>query len=186
MTLAIGVRAADQESIVLGLGEWRVTADPAATLVCLGLGSCVALCARDPLNKIGGMVHMVLPDSGEGRVQGNGAKFVDLAVPMLRAELLAAGANRKRLSVDLVGGASMLKGMAFTDAMNVGARNIAAAHRAVAAAGLRLRSDETGGNHGRTVRLSVGTGELEISTAGGADGRVTVSVGGRDAGRKRG
>ena len=81
MTLAIGVRAADQESIVLGLGEWRVTADPAATLVCLGLGSCVALCARDPLNKIGGMVHMVLPDSGEGRVQGNGAKFVDLAVP---------------------------------------------------------------------------------------------------------
>ncbi len=170
MTEALADAPTMERAAVLGLGEWRVTADPAAVLVCLGLGSCVAICLHDPLRRIGGMAHTVLPDSTAGRASSSGAKFVDLALPLLLDEMAAAGASRVHLSADLVGGASMLKGSSLTDVGNVGVRNVESARSVLERAKLALRIDETGGAHGRTVRLKISTGELIISSANGAGG----------------
>ena len=170
MTEALTQAPATEGAVVLGLGEWRVTADPASVLVCLGLGSCVAICLHDPLRNIGGMAHTVLPDSTAGRASRSTAKFVDLALPLLLDEMAAAGASRMYLTADIVGGASMLSGSALTDVGNVGVRNVKAARSILQRAKLALRVDETGGAHGRTVRLKIATGELIISSANGAGG----------------
>jgi chemotaxis protein CheD len=150
----------------LSLGEWAVSNNADALLTCLGLGSCVAFIAYDPITHVGGMAHTVLPDSTQGRPSPRSeAKFVDIAVPLVLREMAALGALRTRLQISLVGGASMLAGGRVQDSMNIGARNAAAAHAAVEAIGLRVRTEDTGGGQGRTVRLLVRTGEVTISTA---------------------
>jgi chemotaxis protein CheD len=177
---ALGEAVADQ--VVLGLGEWHVSSDRGEVLVCLGLGSCVALSLHDATRGIGGLAHMVLPDSSAGRPTTQQAKFVDVAVPMLLERMLEAGASRSRINVDLIGGASMLLGAGIADSQKVGERNANAARDAVKQAGMRVHSEELGGNHGRTVRLHIATGDVRISTAGnshGAGGDVGRRLGGR-------
>lgn len=155
-----------EQAIVLSLGEWHVTDDPNVVLVCLGLGSCVAISLYDRVSNVGAMAHMVLPDSTAGRPSPGSAKFVDQAVPMLLRELKTAGANVRRLVVDIAGGASMLTNLKTDETEQVGFRNVEAVTKALDHAGLRVRSAETGGQHGRTVRVHIATGELEVSTAG--------------------
>ena len=53
-------------TLMVGLGEVKTSEDPAEVLTCLGLGSCVAVCLHDPVAKVAGMAHIVLPDS-EGK-----------------------------------------------------------------------------------------------------------------------
>lgn len=151
----------------LSLGEWRVSGDPAEVLLCLGLGSCIAFVAWDPAAHIAGMAHMVLPDSTQGRPSTvTPAKFVDLAVPLVTGAMLDRGARRERLRVHLVGGARMLQGVQHHSAMNIGDRNAAAARAAVAAQGLRVHTENTGGGHGRTVRMSVADGSVLVTSPG--------------------
>jgi chemotaxis protein CheD len=150
----------------LSLGEWAVSNDRDAVLTCLGLGSCIAFIAYDPVVRIGGMAHMVLPDSTQGRATPRSeAKFVDVAVPLVMRELQALGALKARVQVSLVGGAAMLPNSRANESLNIGARNAVAALAAVKAMGLRVRVEDMGGTQGRTVRLQVRTGEVTISTA---------------------
>ena len=155
-------------AVVLSLGEWAVSDDPSVVLVCLGLGSCVALCLYDPVRSIGGMAHTVLPDSTAAGVKSSGAKFVDVAVPLLLQEMEAKGAGRARLRAHLVGGARMLQGAAFKATVHIGQRNAEAARAALRSEGVRVHGEELGGGNGRTVRLEVATGQLTAATAGQA------------------
>lgn len=150
--------------IVLGLGEWHVSADPASTLVCLGLGSCVALCAYDPIAKVAGMAHMVLPDSSMARNGAGGPRFVDVAVPLVLDTMAESGALRTRIRVQLVGGAHVLQ--ATTAGPQIGDRNVEAAIRALTRRNLHAKYEHTGGTHGRTVKLAVDGGNVEVATAG--------------------
>lgn len=166
-TTRFAVAPAGGQRVVLSLGEWAVTADANAELVCLGLGSCVALCVHDAVAHVGGMAHIVLPDSTAGRVgNGAGAKFADLGVPLVLDRMIEQGALRSRLRVALVGGAQILAGRALSDAPQIGPRNVEAVLAALAARGLRPHEQEVGGSQGRTVTLSVSTGELRVLTAG--------------------
>lgn len=149
---------------MLSLGEWAVSDDVERELVCLGLGSCVAFCAYDPKSKIGGMAHMVLPDSDDGKRGGAGAKFVDLAIPLVLSEMEQLGAVRSRLVIHLAGGAQMLSGASFTDTIMIGKRNVEAAHTMLAGLRLKISSEDTGGDTGRTVKLAIATGGLDISS----------------------
>ncbi len=160
------ISPATGQTVNLSLGEWHVTDDPEAVLVCLGLGSCVALSLYDPVAKVAAMAHMVLPDSSAGRASPGSAKFVDEAMPMLLHELSEAGANKNRLVATMTGGACMLASTFADGPDQVGPRNVVATKEALVQAGIEIKEEETGGNHGRTVRLHVGTGEVEISTAG--------------------
>lgn len=155
-----------EKTVVLGLGELYATRDSTKTLVCLGLGSCVALALYDPTLRAGGMAHMVLPASAEGR-GGTGAKFVDEAVPRLVEEMEKLGSFRHRLIVKLVGGAQVLAAAHADGSLNIGCRNAEAAKKALRGLGLRLWASDLGGSHGRTVRLDLSTGRLTVSTAGG-------------------
>jgi len=161
------VDVVNNERIMLSLGEWAVTDDPTRELVCLGLGSCVAFCAHDPGTGIAGMAHMVLPDSTNGKPGGAEGKFVDLAIPLVLREMEALGATRSKMKIHLAGGAQMLHGASFTDTMMIGKRNAAAAQQVLKELGLRITSEDTGGESGRTVRLAVASGQLDVSTAQG-------------------
>ena len=77
----------DTDTIVVGMAEMHVRRYPCGPLACLGLGSCIALCAYDPVHKVGGIVHIVLPSS-EKKSGIVPTKYADTAVPALLEEMV--------------------------------------------------------------------------------------------------
>jgi chemotaxis protein CheD len=86
------------------------------------LGSCVCACIRDRVNKIGGMNHFMLPDSGQDKNNplGESARYGIYAMEILINQLLKMGAKRSNLEAKVFGGASVLRGFTVN---NVGERN---------------------------------------------------------------
>jgi chemotaxis protein CheD len=155
--------------IVLGLGQLHAAKEADTVLVCLGLGSCIGLSVYDPVSKVGGMAHMVLPSSSEGRSNGQQSpKFVDCAIPLLLDQMKELGALRSRMIIKIVGGAQMVNMNGSIGVLNIGDRNVEATKSALTSLGLPLHGADTGGNHGRTARLFLNSGKFLVSIAGGA------------------
>jgi chemotaxis protein CheD len=143
------------------MGQIEVSKRPGEELVARGLGSCIGLALIDGLSGVAGMAHIVLPESnGDFSEPG---KFADLAVPALIAQMQEAGAVARRLDAVLAGGARILE----LGEMDIGARNAAAVKSGLARAGLRVCAAETGGDRGRTLRLTVAEFAVTVKEAGG-------------------
>ncbi len=157
----------DEHTITVGLGELSVTKDPSMSLACFGLGSCINLCAYDPISKVAGMAHIVLPESNHSNNQGKAAaKYADIAVPMLLEEMVRLGAVKSRLVVKLTGGAQMIQAAGFEATLDMGARNLEMTRKALVSEGIRISGADTGGTQGRSVWLSVDSGKVMVRTAG--------------------
>jgi chemotaxis protein CheD len=157
------------------MGEIEVSKRTGEELVARGLGSCIGLALIDRLSGVAGMAHIVLPESNGSDTEPG--KFADLAVPALIAQMQQAGAVTRRLDAVLAGGARMFE----LGEMDIGARNAAAVRAGLARAGLKIHAAETGGNRGRTLRLTVGDFEVTVKEAGGE--AVTLFDGGPATGR---
>jgi chemotaxis protein CheD len=143
------------------MGEIEVSKRTGDELVARGLGSCIGLALIDRLSGVAGMAHIVLPESNGSHAEPG--KFADLAVPALIAQVQTAGGVARRLDAVLAGGARMFE----LGEMDIGARNASAVKAALTRAGLRVRAAETGGNRGRTMRLTVGEFIVWVKEAGG-------------------
>jgi chemotaxis protein CheD len=140
-----------------------------ATLVTLGLGSCIGLVIYDQSSKTAGMVHIMLPDSRDAQNLPKPGKFADTAVPLLLSELSKLGVHDKtQLRAKMAGGAQMFSMPGKTDnaIFAVGARNIEATTKLLADAGIRLVASDTGGSKGRTIEFSTETMKLVVKTLG--------------------
>lgn len=151
--------------IVVGLGELRVSRDPASVLACLGLGSCIGLCAYDPVARVAGMVHIVLPAS-EGKDGPNASRYADVGVPALLEELKKLGALSLRLVVKLAGGAQMSKAPGHQATFQIGARNYTAVQDVLALHRIAVAAVDVGGSRGRTFKLYVESGRATVTTVG--------------------
>jgi chemotaxis protein CheD len=157
--------------VAVGLGELRVSRDPQDVLVSYGLGSCVGIGLYDPILRIAGLLHALLPAHSNG-TDGCSPKFVDSGVQALLDEMTRAGADRNRLVVRMAGGANMLVAPGFSQNLNIGARNVEAAYAALQALRLKLSGQDVGGNIGRTVRFYVANGRMTIRTIGNQEREV--------------
>lgn len=153
-----------QREAVVGMGELMV-GRAFGTLCCIGLGSCVAICAYDNLTHVGGMVHVVLPAS-HGNGQSCRAKYADTAVPLLLEEVIRAGASKNRLVIKLVGGARMSLAPGMNDAFKTGERNITGVLASLEKEGTPFTAQDTGGNKGRTVRMYLDSGKVTVKAIG--------------------
>ena len=152
-------------TIMVGLGEMKMSRDPEEVLACLGLGSCVAVSVFDRVAKVGAMAHVVLPKSREKSVDRAG-RYADVAVPQLLRNISEAGGVDSRLEIFLVGGAQMSLAPGLGTAFKIGEDNVAAVHAALAAEGLKPKAVDTGGNKGRTMRLFIQSGKATVASAG--------------------
>jgi chemotaxis protein CheD len=168
LTDVTGVARADS-LIAVGLGEIRVSRDPAAVLVSFGLGSCVAVCAYDLAARVGGMMHVVLPYcSNKDSARKFPGKYADIGMPMLIREMENHGAVRTRIQVKIAGGASVIHAATFDGLLDMGQKNVVAVRASLEREGIPVVSFDTGGNRGRSVWLLVGTGAMTVRTASGA------------------
>ena len=153
------------EVIKVGMADLNVCKAP-DVITTLGLGSCIGLVFYDPVSKVGGMVHYMLPDCTKVRNNRNIAKFADTGIDELLRRVIAAGANKGRLIAKIAGGARMFEVSGLSDVCNIGARNAEAAKKILKEKGIRLVAEDTGLNYGRTVELHCDTGEFLIKSVG--------------------
>lgn len=148
--------------IKIGMADLNVTKSPNVLQTC-GLGSCVGICLWDPLTKIGGMAHIMLPQSNKAK-PGNEAKFADAALPLLIEEMRKLGADKSRLVAKIAGGAQMFAFYSENDIMKIGERNAEAVKQCLQSAKIKLLAQDTGGNYGRTIEFFSENGKLYIRT----------------------
>lgn len=149
------------ESIIVGIAEGK-TACFHQELVSYALGSCVGVCLYDPVKKIAGMAHVVLPHKGLNRPDENRYKYADEGVRALLEELVSKGAVRGRILAKIAGGAKMFE--TANRVWEIGENNVAAVKEALQEEKIPLLAEDTGKNYGRTIRFRAIDGKLEIST----------------------
>jgi chemotaxis protein CheD len=133
-------------------------------LVTVGLGSCVAILLHDPEARVGGLAHVLLPSRALTRHADRPAKFPQAAVPTLLERMVAQGADPRRITARLAGGASMFAALAPPGTIQMGERNLVATRQVLRAHNIPLVGEATGGDFGRTVRLLCGSGTVQVST----------------------
>jgi chemotaxis protein CheD len=109
---------------------------------------------------------MVLPSS-DGLAARPSPKYVDAGVRLLLEEMDSQGAIRRRVVVKIAGGAQMLSVPGLNGRLNVADRNIAAVKEALGQAGVPVSAADVGGNCGRTVQISLDSGQVVVKKTGG-------------------
>jgi chemotaxis protein CheD len=133
-------------------------------LMTIGLGSCVAIVLYDATAHVGGLAHVLLPSPALARQNSHPAKFPQTAVPLLLEQMGQHGASIRRISARLIGGASMFSGLGAPGTIQMGERNIVASRQTLHQHGVAIVGEATGGDFGRTVRLWVADGRVEVSS----------------------
>lgn len=153
------------KNIKIGIGDLNIAKDP-DTLMTIGLGSCIGIALFDKRTKIGGLAHIMLPDSTKFTKVTNELKFADLAIPILIKKMTQAGANKSLIKAKIAGGASMFSFSDKSMNMDVGERNIKAVREVLKQNNISIEAEDVGGNKGRTITLSTVSGMLQIKTIG--------------------
>lgn len=151
--------------VKVGMADMNVCSSP-DSIITLGLGSCVGAVLYDPVAKVCGMVHVMLPDSTTIANNSNVAKFADTGVTALLDMVLKEGAKKERLIAKIAGGAQMFSVNKDSPMLRVGERNVAAVKEKLKQLGIRLVAEDTGNNYGRTVVFYPETGEYLIRAIG--------------------
>ncbi len=151
--------------IKVGMADLKLCKAPDA-ITTLGLGSCVGIAIRDPITKIGGLAHIMLPDSTQFKGTVNVPKFADTGAKELVRIIVAAGANRSRLVAKIAGGAQMFAFSSNNELTGVGQRNVDAVKKVLAELKIPILASDTGLNFGRTVEFYPETGDYIIKAVG--------------------
>jgi chemotaxis protein CheD len=151
--------------VVVGMADCQMSGNPSEVLVTYALGSCIALMIHDPVSRVGGMLHFMLPESAVDpeKARRNPWMFADTGIPLLVRAACEMGAARRRLTVWAAGGAQVMDEQGV---FNIGKRNVLAMRKLLWKAGLMLREEELGGAVSRSVRLEIGSGKCLLRTAG--------------------
>ena len=156
------------QRVVIGVGDMSVSNNPSITLSTYALGSCVGIALYDPVQRAGGLLHIMLPESSLSREKAAAqpAMFVDTGMPLMMRALAGLKVEPRRSRIYLAGGASVLTS---TDNFKIGERNIRATQAWLSQRGLSAVRSDLGGYTNRTVHLNVGTGVLTLKTPAGTE-----------------
>ncbi len=147
--------------ITAGIAEMRISDDPAKTIITYSLGSCVAVVIHDPVAKVGGILHAMLPETLDDRSDPtfNPCKYIDTGVPLLFLEAYTLGAKKNRIEVSVAGGAQIMDDSGY---FNIGKRNLASLRKVFWRNGILIGKEHVEGAISRTVSLDVGTGRVMV------------------------
>jgi chemotaxis protein CheD len=122
------------------------------------LGSCVSVCLWDPVRKLGGINHFMLPLwNGDGLAS---PRYGNIAISKLIERMLELGADRNNLRAKVFGGGDVLQ--AASAFMNIGARNVVLAQDLLRDQKIPVISADTGGQNGRKLLYNTRSGVVLV------------------------
>jgi len=154
-------------NLIVGVSDLKVSDDSESVLITYSLGSCIGVTVYDPLARVGGMLHFMLPDSDldPAKAQKNPYMFADTGIPSLFKEAYKLGAKKQRMKVIVVGGSQVLDQKGF---FNIGKRNYMAVRKIFWKNNVMIDYEDIGGSSNRTLKLAVKNGRtwLKVSSQG--------------------
>lgn len=150
--------------IKVGIGDMKFTRG-GGTIITYALGSCIGITFYDPAIKLGGLLHIMLPnrsDPNDPKIY----KYADSGIREMIRKLSAFGMVKSRTVVKIAGGAKMFDIKGNTDFGNIGQRNAAMVKKVLMEERMRISSEDTGGAYARTMLLNVDNGDVVIRTVG--------------------
>ncbi len=155
-----------EEIILVGMADLNICCSP-DSITTVALGSCVGIVLYDPLLKVAGLAHIMLPDSTQITRNQNKAKFADTAIDTLIKLMEVEDSIRKsRLVSKIAGGAQMFNFKTQNDTLRVGERNVIATKDNLKLHDIPIIAEDIGENYGRTIVFYPETGELDIKAVG--------------------
>ncbi len=146
-----------KEKVTIHIGEYHVSREP--TVIYTLLGSCVAACLYDPLARIGGMNHILLPGRADFNDHGDATRFGVNAMELLINGIMKLGGNRLKLRAKLFGGAGVIHSWR-SDLFKIGKRNAEFAVEFLETERIRIVSRDLGGEKSRRVYFHTDTAEV--------------------------
>jgi chemotaxis protein CheD len=153
-------------NIIVGMADMQVSNNPEATLVTYSLGSCVGVTIYDPVFRVGGMLHYMLPDSSldPEKARERPFMFADTGIPLLFKSAYELGAKKSRIKVRVAGGAQILDDGGY---FNIGKRNYAALRKMFWRNNVMIENEDIGGTINRTIYFSISDGSVSLKVSGG-------------------
>jgi chemotaxis protein CheD len=150
--------------ITVGIADMKVSTDADDVLVTYSLGSCIGLAIYDPLVRVGGLLHYMLPDASINpkRAQDNPYMFASTGIPLLFNACYKHGADKKRLIVKVAGGSQI---MDDSGVFNIGKRNYAILRKMFWKNKILIAAEDVGGTSNRTMYLHLADGEVKLKVS---------------------
>lgn len=134
-------------------------------IVTYALGSCIGICLYDQVAKIGGLSHIMLPDSKMFTQSDiNRMKFADTAIPDMLSVLCSMGADRRRITAKIAGGAQMFKVQEDSPLGMIGTRNTRSVKAVLSELRIPIVNEDTGADYGRTLYFDLQTGNVRVQS----------------------
>lgn len=153
-------------NVTVGIAEFNIVKAP-NQIMTIGLGSCCGVVLYDEINKIAGLVHILLSDSRYEKNIVNKAKYADTGIILLYEEMKRVGANPRFIRAKLAGGAHMFN---FKNTGNsiftIGERNVKSCKETLAKLNISIVSEDVLGSCGRTIIFDTLTNKLRIKSVG--------------------
>ena len=118
------------------------------------LGSCVSACLFDKVAGVGGMNHFLLPTRPAG---GDASpRYGEVSLPQLIDELIALGADPRRLEAKLFGAGAVIAGLSAA----IGDSNARFARELLASRGIPVIAERLGGQRPLELHFLTSTGTV--------------------------
>jgi chemotaxis protein CheD len=156
------------QKVVVGIADLAVSNNPALTLATYSLGSCLGISIFDPVARVGGLLHVMLPESkiDPDKAQRQPAMFMDSGIPALFRAAYELKAEKHRVQICVAGGAQVMDSSGF---FSIGKRNYEMLKAILKEHGLNIHADQVGGMVSRSMYLNLATGEVRLKVSGQAE-----------------
>jgi len=145
----------------VGMGQYSIGSSP-ETLKTTALGSCIGIAIYDSFNKIGGLIHIMLPKKNNNNSKVT--KYADTGILFLINNMEKKGAQKNYMKATIAGGARMFDISTQNKKMQIGKRNIEAVKNILNNQQIEITGEDVGANYGRTMIFNLKNGEIVITS----------------------
>ena len=150
---------------IVDIADMKISGNSGDILVTYSLGSCVGVAVYDPVVRVGGMIHCMLPLSkvDKDKARERPAMFVDTGMQLMLNQLFDNGVRKSRLKIAVAGGAQILNDDSL---FKIGERNFTVLRKILWKNSMLMNVQDVGGNISRTIRLHIGSGRFTVKSQG--------------------
>jgi len=154
-----------EQKVVVGIADLAVSNNQTLTLATYSLGSCIGVSIYDPVARVGGLLHVMLPESkiDLDKAQRQPAMFMDTGIPSLFRAAYQLKAEKYRVQICVAGGAQVMDSSGF---FSIGKRNYETLKGILNEHGLKVSAEQVGGMVSRSMYLNLATGEVKLKVSG--------------------
>ena len=150
------IHTTSKKKVNIFIGEYYASREPAVIKTLLG--SCVAACLYDRINRIGGMNHILLPGKADLKEMDDPSRYSINAMEILINSMMKLGSERGQIIAKVFGGASVIQGISPGKA--VGPKISEFVVSFLKNEGIKISGSDLGGFKSRTIFFHTDTGDV--------------------------